>query len=126
MVLYNSLLIAFAAASLACYSYYLKEKKLLRQFMRHSRRHTENKDIDITIQQKATRYLTFCVLLFCITIPFIIQNFIKGFIEQNWQWLISFLSIPIIILAYKSISANRKNRTTKGFSLSYNRNASEQ
>lgn len=113
MVLYNTLLIAFATASLAYFSYYLKEKKLLKEFMRHSRRHSDNKGIDITIQQKATRYLVFCILLLWITIPFVIQNFVDGFIEQNWKWLISFFSILIIILAYKTINANRKNKITR-------------
>jgi len=40
--------------------------------------------------------------------------------------IVSFLFIPLAILAYKNFIEHRKNGSTKWFSFSLNRNAAEQ
>jgi len=125
MILYNSLLIISAIASAACYYYYLKEKKLLKHFIQHSRRHTYNKEIDTSIQQRARRYLSVCVVLTFVMLPLLVQNFVEGFIENNWKWLATCLSISLSVLAYKNITTTTKSGSTKWFSFSFNRNATE-
>ena len=125
MILYNSILIISAVGSMACYYYYAKEKKLLRHFIQHSRRHTYNKEIDTSIQQRAKRYLGVCVILAFIMLPLLVQNFIEGFIENNWKWIATCLFIPVTIFTYKNITPNSKSSSTKWFSFSFNRDAAE-
>jgi len=126
MILYNCILIISAIACAACLYFYIKEKKLLRHFVQHSRRHSYNKEIDTSIQQRAKRHLSLCVVLLLIMLPLLVQNFVEGFIENNWKLIVSFLFIPLAILAYKNFIEHRKNGSTKWFSFSLNRNAAEQ
>jgi hypothetical protein len=125
MILYNIILIVTAIASAACYYYYFKEKKLLKHFIQHSRRHTYNKEIDTSIQLRARRYLSITIVLLFIMLPLLVQNFVEGFIENNWKWIATCLFIPMTILAYKNVTTNSKNASTKWFSFSFNRNVPE-
>ena len=113
MILYNCILIITGIASAACYYYYFKEKKLLKHFIQHSRRHTYNKEIDTSIQQRARRYLSICVVLSFVMLPLLVQNFVEGFIENNWKWIATCLSIPMSILTYKNISTSSKKRVNQ-------------
>ena len=124
MILYNCILIISLIACAACFYYHSKEKKLLRHFIQHSRRHSYHKDIDALIQQRSKRYLNVCVLLLFIIGPLLVQNFVEGFIENNWKWIIGFLLIPLAIVAYKQVMEMRKNGSRFGFS--FNRNTAEQ
>jgi len=126
MILYNCILIISAIACAAYLYFYFKEKKLLRHFIQHSRRHNHNKEIDTSIQQKARRHLSVSVLLVLIMLPLLVQNFVEGFIETNWKWIVSFLFISLAILAYKIFTEYRKKGSTKWFTFSFNRNAAEQ
>lgn len=125
MILYNCILIITAIACVACYYYYSKEKRLLRHFVQHSRRHTYNKEIDSSIQQRAKRYLSVCVLMVLIMLPLLVQNFIEGFIENNWKWIATCLFIPLTIFTYKNMTPTSKNGSAKWFSVSFNRDAAE-
>jgi hypothetical protein len=125
MIIYNCILLISAIATAACLYYYFKEKTLLRHFIQHSRRHSYNKDIDTSIQQRAKRYLNVCLILLSIMLPLLIQNFVDGFIENNWKWIASFLFIPLAIIAYKNRTDHSKKRPTKWLGVNFTRNAAE-
>jgi len=58
-------------------------------------------------------------------LPLLIQNFIDGFIENNWKWVASFLFVPLAIIAYKNRTDHSKKRSTKWLGVNFTRNATE-
>jgi hypothetical protein len=119
MVLLNSILFVLTGALIASTYYYYKEKKLLKEFIRQSRRHRYHQDIDAVRRQRANRYLTFSVILLCIAVPLLIENFIEAFIEDNWKWLIPIVCFSVVLRLYKNFTANRNNRIAKSLALSF-------
>jgi len=117
MILVNLILFVLIAALGASVHCYYKERKLLKEFVRHSRRHRYHQDIDAIIRQKANRYLSISRILCCIAVPLLIQNFVEGFIERNWKWLLPVLLLLMLLWVYKSLFI-RNNRTNKSLAVS--------
>jgi len=77
-MLLSDVLLAFSAiASIVSFYYYSKEKKILREFIQQSRRHSHHKNLDIAMQKKASRYLILSIAFFLIAIPLLVQKFIE-------------------------------------------------
>jgi 4-hydroxybenzoate polyprenyltransferase len=90
---------------------------LLREFLQHSRRHRHHQHLAVSRRQKANRYFMLSILSLFLAIPFLLQNFIENFLEENWKWLLVVISISAIVWTYKLIANNRKNKM-ESFALS--------
>ena len=119
MILVNFILFILIAALGASMYYYYKEKKLLKEFVRHSRRHSHHQNIDEIIRQKANRYLSISRILFCVAVPLLIQNFVEGFIENNWKWLLPVVLLSILLWVYRSFGFARNSRVNKSLAISF-------
>ncbi|MGZ3950850.1 MAG: hypothetical protein ACXVBZ_05615 [Flavisolibacter sp.] len=119
MVFLNSILFILLAALIASTYNYYKEKRLLKEFIRHSRRHRYHQDMDVVRRQKANRYLTLSIILFCIALPLLLENFIQAFIEDNWKWILPVISLSIFLRLYKNYIVNRNNRVAKSLLMSF-------
>jgi len=119
MVLLNSILFILTGALIASTYFYYKEKRLLKEFIRHSRRHRYHRDIEALRRQKASRYLTFSIILFCVAMPLLIENFIKDFLEDNWKWVLPLISISIFLRLYRNYNNNRNFRMDKSLAMSF-------
>jgi hypothetical protein len=100
------MLIISAIVFFVSFYYYFKEKRLLNEFIRHSRRHRYNQDLEIPIRQKLIRYLRLSLIFFCTIIVLLIESFFKGFVEQSWKWIILLASITAFAWLYN----NRKKK----------------
>ena len=118
MVLLNSILFVLAAALIASTSYYYREKRLLKEFMRHSRRHRYHQDLDLVRRQKANRYLTLTIILFCAVVPLLLENFVDDFIENNWKWIIPLVFLSVFARLYRTYIANRNSKMERPLAIS--------
>jgi hypothetical protein len=66
-----------ALLSIGAFYYYSKEKKVIREFIQHSRRHTYHKELDAAMQKKAGRYLMLSIGFFLICVFVLVQAFIE-------------------------------------------------
>ena len=119
MVLMNSILVVLIAALIASTYHYFREKRLLSEFIRSSRRHRSHQEMDLVRRQKANRYLSLSIVLLCISVPLLIENFIEGFIGNNWKWLLPVISISIFLRLYRNYMNKRNSRMTKSFAMSF-------
>jgi uncharacterized membrane protein YdjX (TVP38/TMEM64 family) len=119
MVLLNSILFVLTGALIASTYYYYREKRLLKEFIRQSRRHRYHQDIDAVRRQRASRYLTFSIILFCIAVPLLIENFIEAFIEDNWKWLVAIVCLSVFLRIYRNNTVSRNNRMAKSLAVSF-------
>jgi len=115
----NSFLFVLITAFIASTYHYRREKRLLREFIRSSRRHRSHQEMDLVRRQKANRYLSLSIVLVCITVPLLIENFIEGFIGNNWKWLLPVISISIFLRLYRNYITNRTARMTKSFAMGF-------
>jgi hypothetical protein len=126
MLLVNSILFVLTGALVASTYYYYKEKRLLKEFIRHSRRHRHHQDMDAARLQRANRYLSFSIVLSCIALPLFIENFVEAFIEENWKWLLPSICLAVFLRLYKNYTVNRNNRLTRSLAVSFENNDSQQ
>lgn len=119
MVLLNSVLFVLTAAFIASTYHYYKEKRLLREFIRSSRRHRHHQDMDGARRQKVNRYMTLSVILFIIALPLLVENLIENFLEDNWKWLLPVICLSVFLLVFRSYSNNRNYRMTKSLVIGF-------
>ncbi|HEY6955648.1 MAG TPA: hypothetical protein VI385_10425 [Flavisolibacter sp.] len=119
MVLLNSLLFVLTAAFIASTYHFYKEKRLLREFIRSSRRHRYHQEMDGARRQKANRYMTLSVILFIIALPLLVENLIENFLEDNWKWLLPVIGLSVFLLVFRSYSNNRNYRMTKSLVMGF-------
>ena len=119
MVLLNSVLFVLTAAFIASTYHYYKEKRLLREFIRSSRRPRYHQEMDGARRQKANRYMTLSVILFIIALPLLVENLIENFLEDNWKWLLPVIGLSVFLLVFRSYLNNRNYRMTKSLVMGF-------
>gem|GEM_PF-2610617 len=107
------------AAFIASTYHFYKEKRLLREFIRSSRRHRYHQEMDGARRQKANRYMTLSVILFIIALPLLVENLIENFLEDNWKWLLPVIGLSVFLLVFRSYLNNRNYRMTKSLVMGF-------
>jgi hypothetical protein len=77
MALLDFVLLAAMIGCVASLYFYFKEKRILYEFVRTSRRHNHNRDREIPMRRKSSIYLISSVVFFCIGLPLLIQKLIE-------------------------------------------------
>ena len=77
MALLDFILLFALVGCLASLYFYFKEKRILYEFVRTSRRHTNNREREILMRRRSFIYLVSSAVFFFISLPLLIQKIIE-------------------------------------------------
>jgi hypothetical protein len=77
MSLLDIVLLVAMIGCIASLYFYFKEKRMLYEFVRTSRRHHNNRKREVPMRRRSSIYLTSSIVFFCISLPLLIQKIIE-------------------------------------------------